>query len=222
MHRRQFLCLTLQSLAYGTAYAQTHPLDAIVVYLVPLDDFPEDLAQALATGLRDDMHQSIKASLRLPKLPIKTLPGSNQLIAEDVIAEGVVASSRLPDMTAATYRLFLTSRDINFRAATLRFVFSAHNPEVNASVLSLARLYDYLGDKPVLTKQALLRLLKLSKRAIGEMRFGWKRSSNPADIMFAPLMSLADVDRMGMSHLDETPERQPEAPPAGLAPRNVT
>ena len=123
-------------------------------------------------------------------------------------------------MTQTTYRMFLTTRDINFRSATLRFVFSAHNPEINASVVSLARLYDYVDDKPVLTQRSLLRLLKLAKRAIGEMRLGWKRSSDPGDIMFAPLMSLDDVDRMGINHIEQTPQDR-EKTPTPRAPPNV-
>ena len=59
--------------------------------------------------------------------------------------------------------------------------------------------------------RALGRLLKMTKRAIGEMYLGWHRSTDPNDVMFAPLMSLDDLDRMGSEHTEGGKEK-PEAP----------
>jgi predicted Zn-dependent protease len=187
----------------GRAHGQTDPLDAVRVYLVPLSDFPEDLAGALARALQENLRFRVKASLALPPLPVSTLPGTNQLADADLLLQATQASAHLPEATPNTYRVFLTGRDINSRTGNLRFVFSAHNKILNSSVVSLARLLEYQNDKPVLTDLGVARLFKMTKRAIGEIHLGWSRSTNPRDLMFAPIMGIGDLDRIGFEHAVE-------------------
>ena len=186
-----------------------HPLDAVPVYLVPLDDFPEELAAALAKSLQNNLSLRVKASVRLPPLPIATVPGTTQLVSDDILLQASKASSRLPEATATTYRVFLTIKDINSRSANLRFQFSAHNKALNCSVISLARLLEYAGERPVLTERSVSRIQKMIKRAIGEMYLGWKRSPDPGDIMYSPLMSLDELDKLGLDHAESPPEQAP-------------
>jgi predicted Zn-dependent protease len=209
--RRRLLLAVASLVACPVARAQVSPLDAIPVYLVPLADFPEDLAGALAKSMSQDLGLRVKSSLRLPPLTIETLPGSKQLVAEDILLQGAQASAHLPDMTPKTYRLFLTTKDINARSANFRYQFSYHDTSLRCSVVSLARLVEYVDERPVLTNRALGRLLKMTKRAIGEMYLGWHRSTDPNDVMFAPLMSMDDLDRMGSDHTEGGKEK-PEAP----------
>src|SRR5262245_42658352 len=119
---RLMLSLSLL-LAWVPAGAQQR--DAVSVYLIPLDDFPEEVAAALAKVLQDHMGLAVKASLKLPPLPVQTLPGGKQLISEDLISQAAQASSRLPGLGAKTYRIFLTGKDINTKTANLRFQFSS-------------------------------------------------------------------------------------------------
>ena len=221
--RRRVLLGVLSCIACSVARAQLSPLDAIPVYIVPLADFPEDLASALAKAMSQDLAIRVKASVRLPPLTINTLPGSNQLVAEDILLQAENASARLPDMTPKTYRLFLTTKDINSRSANFRFQFTVHDMAHRCSVISLARLLEYADERPVLTNRSLSRLLKLTKRAIGEMYLGWNRSTDPGDLMFSPLMSLDDLDRIGSEHAENKNEKpEPPAPkaPAPKAPAN--
>ena len=86
---------------------------------------------------------------------------------------------------------------------------------------SLAGLLDYANDKPVLTERAISRLIKMSQRAIGEMCLGWKRSADPADLMYAPIMGLGDLDRIGHEHKPE-PLDKPSRPQEPVrAPNSV-
>lgn len=213
--RRQFLLAALAALGSGAVRSQPGPLDGVPVYLVPLDDFPEDLAGTLARALQEGLGFRVKASLRLPPLRLPVLPGTNQLIAEEILQQGAAASARLPEATLTTYRLFLTTRDINGRSGNFRFQFSTHNRVLNSSVLSLARLLDYERERPVFNERAVSRLLKMSKRAIGEMVLGWKRSPDPADLMYAPIMGLADLDRLGLEHRQESAPSPPAEPVGG-------
>ncbi|MHB1428366.1 MAG: hypothetical protein ACYC5U_08475 [Rhodocyclaceae bacterium] len=214
IRRRQLLFATMAAWIVGRAHGQTDPLDAVRVYLVPLSDFPEDLAGALARALQENLRFRVKASLALPPLPVATLPGTHQYADADLLMQATQASAHLPEATPSTYRVFLTGRDINSHTGNLRFLFSAHNKVLNSSVVSLARLLEYQNDRPVLTDLGVARLFKMVKRAIGEIHLGWHRSTNPRDLMFAPIMSIADVDRIGFEHdVEPRPDKQPTAPP---------
>lgn len=206
--RKLFFLLSLLSLR-SISGAEMHPLDAVPVYLVPLDDFPEELAAALAKSLQNNLSLRVKASVSLPPLPIATAPGTTQLASDDILLQASKASSRLPEATATTYRVFLTIKDINSRSANLRFQFSAHSKALNCSVVSLARLLEYAGERPVLTERSVSRIQKMTKRAIGEMYLGWKRSPDPGDIMYSPLMSLDELDKLGLDHAESPPEQAP-------------
>lgn len=210
--RRSVLSLLAFGVGLGRAWGQGSPLDGVPVYLVPLDDFPEDLAGSLARALQQNLGFRVKSSLRLPALAIPVLPGTNQLMAEEVLLRGTPASARLPEATPTTYRLFLTTKDINSRSANFRFQFSFHNQALNSSVVSLARLLDYEGNRPVFSERTVARLLKMSKRAIGEMCLGWQRSADAKDLMYAPIMSLEDLDRLGLEHREEA-KGEPQRPP---------
>jgi predicted Zn-dependent protease len=201
--------------------AEIHPLDAVPVYLVPLDDFPEELAAALAKSLQNNLGFRVKASVRLPPLTIGTVPGTTQLVSDDILLQGSRASSRLPEASATTYRVFLTIKDINSRSANLRFQFSAHNKALNCSVVSLARLLEYVGERPVFTERSVSRIQKMTKRAIGEMYLGWKRSPNFGDIMYSPLMSLDELDKLGLDHTENPPEQSPRTVLPQSSPNSI-
>lgn len=198
--RRQCLAILLLSGPWTIASGQISLLDSIAVYIVPLDDFPEDAASALARFLQQQLGIRIKASLKLPPLGLSALPGTNQYAVEDILAQGAAASSSLPETSPRTYRLFLTTRDINNRTANFRFQISSHNPGSNCSVLSVARLLEYPNNKSLFTNLSASRLVKMAKRAIGEMTLGWTRTTNPTDLMYAPIMSIDDLDRIGYEH----------------------
>lgn len=185
---------------FDTSTVAFNPLDAVSVYLVPLADFPQDLASSLAKRLQQDLNLRVKASLQLPPLNLSTLPGTNQYVLEDILSLGSAASASFPEAGPTTYRIFLTLRDINSRSGNFRFQFSAHNKSLNCSVISLARLLEYTNNQPVFNERASTRLMKMTKRAIGEMRFGWPRSTDRSDLMYSPIMSLDDLDRLGLEH----------------------
>jgi predicted Zn-dependent protease len=211
--RRQCLALATVCAPWALAWAQSSPLDDVAVYIVPLDDFPEDLAASLARLLQQQLGLRVKASIRLPSLDLDLLPGTNQTVSEDILQKGFAASSRLPEASSDTYRLFLTGRDINNRSANFRFTFSTHAPAIRSSVLSVARLMEFQQGQPVFTALAATRTVKMSLRAIGEMRLGWKRSTQPEDLMYAPIMGLADLDRIGLEHSEAPPGAKVQKPP---------
>jgi predicted Zn-dependent protease len=203
--RRRMMLFSLPALFLSpVCFAQS--AESVPVYLVPLDDFPEELAAIVAKSLQTDLNVRVKSSGSLPPLQIATLPETNQLVAESILVEGAKASVKLPETTITTYRVFLTVKDINSPNSNYRFQLSSHDKSLNCSVVSLARLVEYSEQSPVLTQLAVLRLLKMTKRAIGEMYLGWSRSPDPNDLMYSPLMSLDDLDKTGFTHTEHPVE----------------
>lgn len=135
-----------------------HP-DEVDVYLVPMDNFPEEAAAKMANFMAKDMKLWVKASVRLGDLNTAKLPGTHQLIAEDIIEKSQKIVHKFGDIGSHNYFLILTTRDINQQDGSLRFVFSSHNKAFNASVVSLQRLISYTHDgQAVFDQNAQLRL----------------------------------------------------------------
>lgn len=215
MQRRHMLLTGLALLGSGVAFAVKPRADIVPVYVVPLDDFPEDYSANVARALASQLGIRVRAGLRLPPLRIPVLPETNQYASEALLERAVRASARLPGLGPETYRLFLTTRDINSQTGNFRFQFSMHSPSLNCSVLSMARLVEIENGEPRLTVRTGERTIKLAKRAVGELHLGWRRSTDPDDLMYAPLMSVEDLDRIGNEHREQA---EPAAPAAPLPP----
>ena len=70
----------------------------------------------------------------------------------------------------------------------------------------MARIFKYKNGQRYGDDQVSARLYKLVKRSIGEMRLGWQRSSSRLDIMYSPLMSVQDLDSIGLQHDPNRPQ----------------
>ena len=215
MQRRHLLLSGLALLGSGAAFAVRSRGEAVPVYVVPLDDFPEEYAANVARALASQLGIRVRAGMRLPPLRIPVLPATGQYAGEALLERAVRASARLPGMGADTYRLFLTTRDINSQSGGFRFQFSMHSPDLKCSVLSMARLVELENGEPRISQRTGERTIKLAKRAVGELHLGWRRSSDPDDLMYAPLMGLEDLDRIGNEHREvDEPVRSAPAVPA--------
>jgi|GEM_PF-6177601 len=169
----------------------------VVVYLMPLDDFPIEDAQRMARVLADELHLNVKASPPMAPIATTASRGRAQYSADEVLAETRRAGQRLPDASDNVVLIALTQRDINDSVPGLNFVFSKHDLRHHASAISMSRL----GQG---TEEGQDRLYKMTKRTIGEQYFGMKRSTDRRDVMFAPILSLRDLDTMGRDFLQDT------------------
>jgi predicted Zn-dependent protease len=136
------------------------------------------------------------------------MPGTNQLQAEDILEKHQKIIHNFPETNGKTYFLLLTTSDINSKTGGFRFQFSFHNKDLMTSVVSMARLFNYIDGKPVADNIAMSRLYKMTKRAIGEMYFGWQRSTNIEDVMYSPLMGVPDLDRIGVNHIKKEDKKE--------------
>lgn len=207
MNRRAILISMLMSplaRAQQERLVQSSPADEVSLYVIPTDGIPEQFAATVARGLTKDAGIWVKSSLLVPSGVTEPFAGTNQYPAEDYIALGITLTNRLRDAGPNTYFIVLTDRDINSRSQNFRFVYSFHNPEVHTSVLSVARLLYTKEGKRAAIEVVSMRISKMLMRIVGEMKLGWKRSTDPTDLMYAPIMSIEDIDRMSLAHTVQT------------------
>ncbi len=202
MKRRVFLgalSIPLLALAQSDRTVPSSPVDSVVLYIVPTDGFPEQVAATIARQLTTDTGLWVKASLWTPSGVSSPLPGTNQYPAEDYLPLGDALARQLGDASARTYFIVLTDRDINSRAQNFRFQYSLHRPMARTSVLSIARLLYRKDGTPASDAQIGKRMRVMLMRIVGEMKFGWQRTREPADLMFAPIMSIDDIDNIDLT-----------------------
>lgn len=201
-----FFCFLLAVLVPTAARAQTErhlpssPVDAVTLYVIPTDGIDEQFAAHIARALTAESKLWVKASLWAPSEVDTPFAGTNQYPAEDYLTLGQTLAKRLPDAGPRTYFIVLTDRDINSRSQNFRFQYSTHSPMSRCSVLSIARLR-YNSDGNLAKPEVFAsRIQKMLLRIVGEFKLGWKRSSDPKDLMFAPIMSIDDIDQMSLTH----------------------
>jgi predicted Zn-dependent protease len=169
----------------------------VAVWLIPMDDFRYEEAALLAKALSDDLKLNVRATLNMGSAGLKPFAGTTQFAAEDIFAMANAIIPNLTDKRPDTAYIVLTQRDINSRERSLRFNFAVHNRAMRTAVLSSARLtINQAGgmvDVPTIRK----RLFKMTKRNIGDVYYGYTRSTDIRDVMYSPIMGLDDIDRMG-------------------------
>lgn len=201
MHRRTaiaalFVCAP--AAAQNQVQPPAQPLDTVPFYIVPTDDVAEQAAAAIARMLTKETGLWIKATTWAPSDVREPLAGSNQYAAEDYFPIGSRVARTLRDASPRTYFIVLTNRDINARGGNFRFQYSMHSPMANTSVLSFARLLHNVDGSAATGEVAATRVAKMLMRIVGEMRLGWKRTSDATSLMYAPIMSVDDIDRMSL------------------------
>ena len=203
MHRRVLLLsLLLPALANAQPdrLVPSSPVDAVALYVIPTDGIPEQFAVSVARALTQEAGLWVKSSLLMPSGVTAPIPGTHQYPVEDYLAFGATLAKRLQDAGPRTYFIVITDRDINGRDRNFRFQYSAHSPMARTSVLSLARLAATKDGNPASAELIGLRMQKMLMRIVGEMKLGWTRTTDPADLMYAPIMSIDDIDRMSLTH----------------------
>lgn len=221
MHRRHLLVLAsfaTSARAQNQELPRASPVDLVAVYVIPTDGISEEAAGAVARGLTKDTGLWIKSTLWTPPGNIEPFAGTNQYPGEDYLPLGAAATRMLREVSRRTYFIVLTDRDINSKSLNFRFQYSMHSPMSNTSVLSIARLLHTNDGSPAPADVVASRVAKMLLRVVGEMRLGWKRVNDPTDLMYAPIMSIEDVDRMSLVHTVERRKHKPLQQPNAEAP----
>lgn len=189
--------LSTASLYPSAATEKTGPVN---VYLIPLNDFSEDIAAQIGRDLSKEFGLRVKGTVAMGTQGLMPMSDSQQFAAEDIFEHAKTVMQRLPEADSNTYFIFLTNRDINSRARNFRFQFSFHDKVCRCSVVSAARMHPEPENSPGSRQHLESRFIKMTKRAIGQMVLGWERSSDINDLMYSPIMSLDDIDHLGNRH----------------------
>ncbi len=169
----------------------------VEVYLLPLDDFDSQAVASIAQSLSKEMDIRIKTAASVRTAGLIPFSGTTQFSAEEIETHVLRVIPTLPDKRSNTAYIVLTTKDINTKDRTLQFNFSIHDNLARLAIVSSARLT--LGPKgaPASRSTVLARLKKLVKRGIGDVYYNYPRSTDVRDIMYSPVMSLDDLDRIG-------------------------
>jgi predicted Zn-dependent protease len=173
----------------------------IDVYLIPMDDFSFQESTKIADELSRDTGLRIKSTLNMGSAGFMPFPGTRQYSSDQYIEATQRVRKNLPDTGPETAFVVLTQRDINTPDRSLRFTFAVHVKAYKTAVLSSARLVlgkenGAMADIEIIHR----RVVKMVKRQIGDVYYGYQRSTDISEIMYSPIMSLDDVDRMGWKY----------------------
>ncbi len=169
------------------------------VVLVPTEEFPRAEATKVATTVANDTGLHIKAMLPLGTRDWKPYPDRPQYDPDALKILALPAIERLKTNYGGKVYVILTSRDIGPPDKSLNFVFTQHDHAQKISVVSAARmLFDQQGNKasPDIIQT---RLRKMLLRTIALQYYELQRSADIRDVTYSPLMSVGDLDQMGLT-----------------------
>jgi predicted Zn-dependent protease len=168
------------------------------VVLVPTEDFPPFEATKVASTVARDTGLQIKVVLPLGTRDWKPYPDRPQYDPDALRNLALPAIERLKPNYGGKVYVILTSRDIAPADKSLNFVFTQHDHSQKVSVVSAARmLFDQQG-KQATINVIQTRLRKMLLRTIALQYYGLQRSTDIADVTYSPLMSVGDLDQMGL------------------------
>ena len=179
----------------ATAAATPPKSGPVDVYLIPMDDFPEGALPLIGDRLTKETGLNVRAASPVDATGLQPYQ-LQQYATDELIALLGSKTTTLSDTNDKTIFIAYTKRDINDRNGKTRFLFAQANGDLRISVISASRMSGSArwDVPPVFLAD---RIHKMSKRAIGDLYFKYPRTTNPKDLMYAPIMSADDIDRIG-------------------------
>jgi predicted Zn-dependent protease len=163
------------------------------VYLVPIDDFPADRAQAIAEHFR------ARFGVPIDVAPALAWPGDayverrRQMNSEAMLT---LLETTYPRGAERIVAIGLTNSDMFNPHVNWRYVFS-YRRNNRVAVVSPARMdRGCLGVFPADEERMLSRMRKMIGKNIGIMYFGLEVSSDPASLLYATIGGPQELDAM--------------------------
>lgn len=169
------------------------------VVILPTEEFPQSEATKLAAMLAEDTGLSIKVVLPLGTQDWKPFADRPQYDADGLLNIAQPAIERLKGSYGGEVYVILTSRDIGVPDKSLNFVFSWNDHARKLSVVSAARMLWNEGDGQATDEVVRTRLHKMLLRIIALQYYGLPRSADISEVTYSPLMSVGDLDEMGLT-----------------------
>ena len=168
------------------------------VYIVPFGDVSVDAANTWGEFLGDDLNIRFKV-LNTVSFPPASFNFARRQFITETIADAIVQirhkmlfkKSRVVFIGLLNHDMYPTTHDWRYCYA-LNFLEGERN---RISVISTKRLSSTADNAQ---KVFTARLYKLLKRAIGFQLYGCGTTSNSDSVLYGPLLSVEDLDNMGM------------------------
>lgn len=164
------------------------------LYLVPLGDFPTDIAASLVSFYRDKYKLEIET---LPSVPLSEAAVNrkrDQLIAEQVVAIMKQANPQITNDPEAIM-IGLTTEDMYINKMNWQFAFSWRD-EGRYAVVSNARMYLPVRRWKITEKLMVRRLRKMVTKNVGILYYHLEQSDNPRSVLYRNAGGIKELDYM--------------------------
>ena len=165
------------------------------LYLVPLGDFPRDVANQLSSFYRSKYSIDVET---LPSVPLSQAarnPNRRQLIDEGAIEILKETNPHLNNSSDAIV-IGLTNEDMYVAELDWKFSFSWRQKGKYA-VVSSGRMHLPNGSRQVTAELILSRLRKMVTKNVGVLYFKLGPSDNPRSVLYRNIGGLSELDNMG-------------------------
>lgn len=180
------------------------------VIITPTDGFPFLFLNRLQSRLSEQHKFEVLITVSIALPPDTKIGSSGQHDLQKIAEVGYnVCRSQ---STGNEYCVVLTNLDINRKDSGLRYLFAQHYKGL--SIISVARLSEAnfgarlnLISTPIVAEKIADRTVKLINKGLGLDRYGYALSTNKSSVMYAPVMSLSDLDAVGEWYLADEVRR---------------
>lgn len=166
------------------------------IYLVPFSGFAESSTHMLAKALSQDTGLKITStgSIALPEKYLNTDRNQYNVDYLNPIVNKSIASLKRKDRN----QLFIAVMKQDMYSASNSWNFSlASNFDNNISIVATERLVPFeTTDRSEAEKIYGERVYKILKRTIGLQYYKYQRKTDSNSVLFSPIMSVKDLDRM--------------------------
>lgn len=164
------------------------------LYLIPLGDFPTDIADDLASFYRDKYKLEIETLPSVPLSEVALNRKRDQLIAEQVVAIMKRANPQITNDPEAIM-IGLTTQDMYINQMDWRFAFSWRD-EGKYAVVSTARMYLPLRRWKITERLMVRRLRKMVTKNVGILYYHLAPNDNPRSVLYRNVGGIRDLDYM--------------------------
>jgi predicted Zn-dependent protease len=163
------------------------------VGLVPVGKTPASTVSALADYYRGRLGVNVRVLHNLTLPPEATDLKRGQIVAETVIT---LLQSRFPQ---TKYLIGVVDADMYSREAGYRFAFSNRDwgDDWGVAIVSTARMDPTHFRQPADPELLMARLKKMVTKNLSLVYYQLETSTDPKSVLFSPVMSVDDLDRMG-------------------------
>lgn len=177
------------------------------VIVIPLDGVPDALSKMIAEEISKQHPLRAKAVTRMSLSKSMFDPNWNQYMSNRIADEAFKLTNKFQDKHDKTFSLVITDLDINAEGSHARYNYATHFNHL--SVVSTARIDPKNIGEQENEQLKKARLFKLINKAIGQQVYGYATSSDIRSVMYGPITSLQDLDKMGSAFTNAEQLAQP-------------